>query len=135
MQPHQQEQQQQQQQQQQQPQQQPNIQQQPAIQAAAAQRGHVNLKPPKFSDTAHENGWFWLEKFIAYCHRAGIDVNDDDAMIENFLLSISGSAETWFMLLPHDQRDTFDRLQEAFLRRCDNPHNNYNDADTFYSRR
>ena len=45
------------QQQQQQKQQQPIIQQQPAIQAAAAQRGHVNLKPPKFSGTAHENGW------------------------------------------------------------------------------
>ena len=56
-------------------------------------------------------------------------------MIENFLLSISGLAETWFMLLPKDQRDTFDRLQEAFLRRYDNPHNNYSDADKFYSRR
>ena len=41
----------------------------------------------------------------------------------------------WFMLLLQDQRDTFDRLQEAFLRRYDNPHNNYSDADTFYSRR
>ena len=39
------------------------------------------------------------------------------------------------MLLPLDQRDTFDRLQEAFLRRYDNPRNNYSDADTFYSRR
>ena len=80
-------------------------------------------------------GWFWLEKFTAYCNRAGLDVNDDDAMIEYFLLSISGSAETWFMLLPQDQRDTFDRLQEAFLKRYDNPHNNYSDADSFYSRR
>ena len=39
------------------------------------------------------------------------------------------------MLLPQDKHDTFDRLQEAFLRRYDNPHNNYSDADTFYSRR
>ena len=39
------------------------------------------------------------------------------------------------MLLPQDQRDMFDRLQEAYLRRYDNPHNNYSDEDTFYSRR
>ena len=39
------------------------------------------------------------------------------------------------MLLPQDQRNTFDRLQEAFLRRFDDPHNNCSDADTLYSRR
>ena len=39
------------------------------------------------------------------------------------------------MLLPQDQRDTFNRLQEAFLRRYDDPRNNYSDADTFYSSR
>ena len=52
-------------------------------------------------------------------------------MIENFMLSISGSAETWFMLLPDDQRDTFNHLQETFLRRYDNPQNNFSEADTF----
>ena len=75
-------------------QQQPNVPQQPTIQAAAAQRGHVNLKSLNLSGTAYKNGWFWLEKFIAYYHRADIDVNDDDAMIKNFLLFISGLAET-----------------------------------------
>lgn len=99
------------------------------------QRGHINLKPPKFNGTPQENGWYWLEKFIAYCHRAGIDINDDEAMLENFMLSINGSAETWFMLLPHDQRQTFDQLQNAFLKRYDSPQNNYGELDTFYSRK
>ena len=51
------------------------------------------------------------------------------------MLSIGGSAETWFMLLAHDQRDTFAHLQEAFRRRYDNTQNNYSDTDTFYSRK
>ena len=88
------------------------------------QSGHINLKPPKFNGTPQENGWYWLDKFIAYCHRAGIDINDDEAMLENFMLSINGSAETWFMLLPHDQRQTFYQLQNAFLKRYDSPQNN-----------
>ena len=56
-------------------------------------------------------------------------------MLENFIFSIGGSAETWFMLLPHDQRDTFAHLQDAFLKRYDNPQNNYSDTNTFYSRK
>ena len=76
-----------------------------------------------------------MEKFIAYCHHAGIDINDDEAMLENFMLSINGSAETWFMLLPQDQRETFDQLQNAFLKRYDSPQNNYSELDTFYSRK
>ena len=120
--------------QQQQPQQQQQVFIPPHV-PALQQRGHINMKPPKFCGTAQENGWYWLNKFVAYCHRAGIDAADDDTMIENFMLSISGSAETWFMLLPDDQRDTFDHLQEAFLRRYDNPQNNFSEADTFYSRK
>ena len=56
-------------------------------------------------------------------------------MIENFILSIGGSAETWFTLLPRDQRDTFAHLQDAFRKRYDNPQNNYSQTDTFYSRK
>ena len=39
------------------------------------------------------------------------------------------------MLLPHDQRDTFAHLQDAFRKRYDNPQNNYSDTNTFYSRK
>ena len=56
-------------------------------------------------------------------------------MLENFTLSIGGSAETWFILLPHDQRDTFGNLQAAFRKRYDNPQNNYSKTDIFYSRK
>ena len=56
-------------------------------------------------------------------------------MNKNFMLSISGSAETWFMLLPDDQCDNVDHLQEAFLQRYDNQQNNFSEADTFYSRK
>ena len=104
------------------------------MQAASVnqQRCHSSIEPPKFNGTTQENGWYWLSKFIAYCRRAGIDITDDDTMFENFTLSIGGSAETWFMLLPHDQRDTFAHLQDAFRKRYDNPQNNYNKTDTFY---
>ena len=64
-----------------------------------------------------------------------MDITDGDAVIENFILSIGGSAETWFMLLPHNQRDTFAHLQDAFRKRYDNPQNNYDETDTFYSRK
>ena len=82
------------------------------MQAAAVnqQRSHSSREPPKFNCITQENGWYWLSKFIAYCRRAGIDIADDDTMLENFTLSIGGSAETWFMLLPHDQRDTHSRI-------------------------
>ena len=56
-------------------------------------------------------------------------------MVENFILLIGGSVETWFMLLPHDQRDTFAHLQDAFRKRYDNPQNNCSETDTFYSRK
>ena len=118
-----------------QPQQQQQAQQQMQATAVNQQRSHSSIEPPKFNGTTQENGWYWLSKFIAYCRRAGVDITDDDAMLENFMLSIGGSAETWFMLLPHDQRDTFTHLQEAFRRRYDNTQNNYSDTDTFYSRK
>ena len=118
-----------------QPQQQQQAQQQMQAAAVNQQHSHSSIESPKFNGTTQENGWYWLSKFIAYCRRAGIDITDDDAMLENFMLSIGGSAETWFMLLPHDQRDTFTHLQEAFRKRYDNTQNNYSDKDTFYSRK
>ena len=51
------------------------------------------------------------------------------------MFSIGGSAETWFMLLAHDQRDTFVHLHEAFRKRHGNLQNNYSNSYTFYSKK
>ena len=93
----------------------------------------LKIKPPIFSGTAQENAWFWLEKFEAFCRNANIV--DDCARVENFMLLLRGSAETWYMLLANDQKTTFLRLRAAFLHRFDNPQSNFCDADALYSRK
>ena len=93
----------------------------------------LKIKPPIFSGTTQENAWIWLEKFEAFCRNSNIV--DDGARVENFMLLIRGSAETWYMLLANDQKTTFLRLRAAFLHRFDNPQSNFCDADAFYSRK
>ena len=98
-------------QQQQQPPQQPPQQQQVQAQVQP-QQGHIKIRPLTFSCTPQENGFYWLQKFEVFCRRANI--NDDHAKIENFMLLLSGSAETWFMMLPADKKSTYARLRTNF---------------------
>ena len=87
----------------------------------------ARLAPPKFSGTVTENGWFWLRKFEAYCNRQNIAAND---RLEAFIVMISGPCENWFMLLPDNQKDTYDHLRAAFLARYEN-NNDVIDRDYF----
>ena len=48
-----------------QPQQQQQAQQQMQAAAVNQQRSHGSIEQPKFNGTTHENGWYWLSKFIA----------------------------------------------------------------------
>ena len=96
---------------QEQQQQQPPQQQQVQAQVQP-QQGHIKISSPTFSGTPQENGFYWLQKFEVFCRRANI--NDDHAKIENFMLLLSGSAESWFMMLPADKKSTYARLRTNF---------------------
>ena len=91
----------------------------------------ARLAPPKFSVTGRENGWFWLRKFEAYCNRQNIAAND---RLEAVIVMISGPCENWFMLLPDNQKDTYDHLRAAFLARYEN-NNDVIDRDLFYTKK
>ena len=84
--------------------------------AVNQQRSNSSTKPSQFNGTTQKNRWCWLDKFIAYCRRASKNLTDDNAVLENCVLSIDGPAKTRFMLLPPDQRDTLAHLQDVFLR-------------------
>jgi hypothetical protein len=89
------------------------------------------LAPQKFAGELHDNGWYWLEKFEAYCARLNIV---DNNRISTFILLITGPCENWYMLLPNDQKDTYPHLRAAFLARFTGDQNNLAANELFYTR-
>jgi hypothetical protein len=89
------------------------------------------LTPPKFEGHMHDNAAWWLQKFEAYVANQAIQGDD---RVRVFVLFISGPCENWFMLLPDNQKDTYEHLRAAFLARFTGQLNNRAAEELFYSK-
>jgi hypothetical protein len=89
------------------------------------------LTPPKFEGHMHDNAAWWLQKFEAYVANQAIQGDD---RVRVFVLFISGPCENWFMLLPDNQKDTYEHLRAAFLARYTGQLNNRAAEELFYSK-
>jgi hypothetical protein len=90
-----------------------------------------SLTPPKFEGHMQDNAAWWLQKFEAYVANQAIQGDD---RVRVFVLFISGPCENWFMLLPDDQKDTYEHLRAAFIARFTGQLNNRAAEELFYSR-
>jgi hypothetical protein len=89
------------------------------------------LAPPKFEGHMNENAAWWLQKFEAFVANQAIQGDD---RLRVFVLFISGPCENWYMLLPGNQRDTYEHLRAAFLARYTGQLNNRAAEELFYSK-
>jgi Retrotransposon gag protein len=106
----------------------------PAANAAApAQvvRELRGLTPPKFEGHMQDNATWWLQKFEAFVAQQAIQGDD---RVRVFVLFLSGPCENWFMLLPDNQKDTYEHLRAAFLARYTGQLNNRATEELFYSK-
>jgi hypothetical protein len=99
-----------------------------AVQLVREFRG---LAPTKFEGHMNENAAWWLQKFEAFVANQAIQGDD---RLRVFVLFISGPCENWYMLLPENQRDTYEHLRAAFLARYTGQFNNRAAEELFYSK-